>query len=318
MKKIVLFGTGKNGKTFIERNEDLLQGSFCFCDNDSAKQGRDICGLPVLSFNELGGLYAKGEIGRIIITIAKVDEVLEQCIRSGISMQYLYYYDVSTNGIKAASEIHSSVIHSQDGEEVFLKEFFARKKEGVYVDVGAYQPFRFSNTYWAYEQGWRGINIEPNVVGYEKFLWARPQDVNLNCGIAETEEEISYYEFEEGALNTFDRREIVDITKIKKIRKIPTRRLDSIFKEYCIGKIDFLDIDVEGYELSVLNSNNWGLYRPSVVLIEQKMNVEDAINSEIYFYMKKRGYEAISKYHRTMIYHDIKESNCEKSTVYSI
>lgn len=308
MKKNMLFGTGKNGKTFIERNEDLLQESFCFCDNNPAKQGKETYGLPVLSFDELRELYEKGEVGRIIITIANADEVLEQCIRNGISMQYLYFYDASTNGIKAVSEIHSSAVHSQDGEEVFLKEFFAGKKNGVYVDVGAYQPFRFSNTQWAYELGWRGINIEPNAAGYEKFLWARPQDVNLNCGIAETEGEISYYEFEEGALNTFDRKEIADTAKIKKIQKIPTRRLDSIFEEYHVGQIDFLDIDVEGMELNVLASNNWALYRPTIILCEQRIDLIDVMKSDIYKYMKQNGYEAMSKYNRTVIYKEVSDA----------
>ncbi|MDE7272032.1 MAG: FkbM family methyltransferase, partial [Lachnospiraceae bacterium] len=69
-----------------------------------------------------------------------------------------------------------------------------------------------------------------------------------------------------------------------------------------VNHIDFLDIDVEGYELSVLNSNNWNLYRPTIVLIEQNIKMEDILKSDVYFFMKDKGYEAVSKYNRTVIY----------------
>lgn len=304
MKKVILFGTGKYGKLFVEKNKDLLHKNWFFCDNDIKKQGEIISNLKVLSFNEVKTLYDKGELGRILITLSKVDEAMQQCIQNGIQLQYLYYYDITNNGIKSVTEVHSCSTHSQDGEELFLREYFGNKKNGFYVDVGAYHPFRFSNTQWAYERGWRGINIEPNIDGYKKFIWARPCDVNLNCGISETGGELSYYEFEEGALNTFCKNP-TDTESVKRIQLISTRRLDAVFEEYHTEQIDFLDIDVEGYELSALNSNNWEVYRPTIVLIEQKMNMEDVINSTIHTYMKQKGYQAVSKYNRTVIYQDM-------------
>lgn len=306
MKKVILFGTGEYGRLFIEKNEDLLHENWFFCDNDTKKQGKVIHKLKVISLEETKQWYDKGEIGRIIITLAKVDETLEQCIRNGIQLQFLYYYDVITNAIKKISEIYSVSVHSQDGEEMFLREFFGDKKNGFYVDVGAYHPFRFSNTQWAYERGWRGINIEPNIDGYKKFIWARPRDINLNCGVSEIGggSELSYYEFEEGALNTFCEN-LTDTKSVKRIHLIPTRRLDAVFEEYHTEQIDFLDIDVEGYELYVLSSNNWEMYRPTIVLIEQKMSMDDVINSTVHTYMKQKGYQAVSKYNRTVIYQDM-------------
>lgn len=304
MKKIILFGTGEYGKLFIESNKDLLHENWFFCDNDTKKQGEVIHKLKVLSFDEIKDLYEKGELGRIIITLAKLDEVLEQCIQNEIPLQCIYYYDVVTNAIKRAAEMYSYSVHSQDGEEMFLREFFGDKKDGFYVDVGAYHPMRFSNTQWAYIRGWRGINIEPNVDGYKKFIWTRTLDINLNCGISETGGELSYYEFEEGALNTFC-EDLVDTASIKRTQLIATRRLESIFEEYHVTKIDFLDIDVEGCEMCVLNSNDWDIYRPAIVLIEQRMNMEDVINSAVHAYMNQKGYQAVSKYNRTVIYQDM-------------
>ena len=51
--------------------------------------------------------------------------------------------------------------YSQEGEDMILRRIFGDKRLGFYVDVGAHDPRRFSNTYYFYKRGWRGINIEP-------------------------------------------------------------------------------------------------------------------------------------------------------------
>lgn len=302
MKKVILFGTGMYGKTFVEKNKCFMHDNFLFCDNDSDRLDETIQGLGVISFCECEKLYKLNKIERIIITTARVEEVFEQCIQGGIDDKDIYYYDITTNAIKIGREMYSFAVCSQDGEEAFLREFFGSKKNGFYVDVGAYNPFRFSNTAWAYERGWTGINIEPNFWGYKKFVWARPRDINLNCGISKEEGVLSYYEFAEGAYNTFCKEEIIKNTELQKISNVTTRRLDLIFSEYHVRQIDFLDIDVEGMELNVLDSNDWDVYRPTIVLCEQRMDIEDIIKSDVYIYMMRKGYVAISKYNRTVIY----------------
>lgn len=58
------------------------------------------------------------------------------------------------------------------------------REGGFYVDVGALDPFRFSNTYALYLAGWRGINIEPRRDCIQKFEQYRKLDINLNIGIS--------------------------------------------------------------------------------------------------------------------------------------
>lgn len=302
MKKIALFGAGLYGKKFLEKNDDIKKNNFLFCDNDINKQGMKIRGLEVISFHQLENLYREGIVGKIIVTTVHIEDVLEKCIENEINKKDIYFYDITTNTVKTINEIHTVAIFSQDGEEVFLREFFGNKKIGFYVDVGAYHPFRFSNTAWAYEKGWNGINIEPNIEGYKKFIRFRERDINLNCGISDKECRLPYYEFDEGAYNTFSQENILVDRKVRRISQLPMRRLDSIFSEYHVKMIDFLDIDVEGNELNVLYSNNWNLYRPTIVLCEQIIGMEDIIYSDIYSFMKQNGYDAISKYNRTVIY----------------
>lgn len=193
--------------------------------------------------------------------------------------------------------------YSQDGEELYLAEELGGIDGGFYVDIGAYHPYKFSNTYWAYKRGWSGINIEPNQEGYLALMKHRGRDINLCCGIADHSGKLDYYEFETSAFNTFDKTEFEGKRLPQRIISVPVYRLDELFEKNSVEKIHFMDIDVEGLEMSVLKSNNWDKYRPEFILVEQKnMNLEEAIKSDIYIFLQKYGYKCEWKSLRTMIY----------------
>jgi hypothetical protein len=60
--------------------------------------------------------------------------------------------------------------------------------------------------------------------------------------------------------------------------KVPTKTLSSILDEYPnLPQIDFMSLDVEGHELSVLEGLNIEKYRPTYILVEA--NYFDEINS---------------------------------------
>lgn len=163
--------------------------------------------------------------------------------------------------------------YSQKGEDLIIDKILGFKRGGFYVDVGAYDPHRFSNTKRFYLKRWNGINIEPNPKNHEKFLKNRKGDINLNLGIANEETTLSFYEFFPGALSTFSKKKkdkyIRVGYKLVKIHQIPVIRLSTVFKKYAENKkIDFLSIDTEGYDLKVLKSNDWFKFRPKVICIE--------------------------------------------------
>lgn len=158
---------------------------------------------------------------------------------------------------------------------MLLRSIFVDKSTGFYVDVGAYHPQRFSNTNHFYLAGWRGINIDAMPGSMEPFHQFRPRDINLEIGVSESDETLTYYAFNEPALNGFskdvaDRVTINEQYKLLFTRPIPTRPLADILDEYLPANqtIDFLTVDVEGLDLAVLRSNNWQKYRPVVILTE--------------------------------------------------
>lgn len=303
MKRVILFGAGICGKAFIKKNRDFVYKNFSFCDNAPRKVGKEYEGLSIISFYEMKQLYIQGKISRIIITTAKAMEILEQCICNEISIEDIYFYNDASNAIIPAKDIYSMTVFSQGGEEIYLREKFANKKDGIYVDVGALHPFRFSNTAWAYETGWRGINIEPNVDQFHLFETFRPMDINVNCGVANKEGELTYYCYEEPALNGFDTELHKDIPIVEK-RNVKIRKLSNILKEYDVTRVDFLDIDVEGLEMEVLKSIDFSV-NIECILVEQHVSLALLMKSPEYLFLKEKGYEAVAKYGITTVYERI-------------
>ena len=62
-------------------------------------------------------------------------------------------------------------------------------------------------------------------------------------------------------------------------------------------KIDFITIDVDGFDLNVLKSNDWNKYKPKIIVIEalKTSNIEDLYKTELFVFLKTKGYEVILK-----------------------
>jgi len=195
---------------------------------------------------------------------------------------------------------------------MILRRLLESKECGFYVDVGAHHPRRFSNTYFFYKRGWSGINIEPNHDILAAFQATRSRDINLQLGVSDSKGSITYYSFDEPALNTFD-EEIVKSrltnTQYKLIGKhdVPVERLDHILAMYLPPntQIDFLSIDVEGFDFLVLKSNDWECYRPKYVLVEAlDSSLEDLMRGEIFEFMKRQQYMLFAKTYNTLFFVD--------------
>ena len=100
---------------------------------------------------------------------------------------------------------HAGTYYSQEGEDILLSRIFGEQAEGFYVDVGAHHPRRFSNTYLFYKRGWRGINIDALPGSMKVFQKFRPRDINLELAVSEREQVLTYYMFNEPALNGFSK-----------------------------------------------------------------------------------------------------------------
>lgn len=203
------------------------------------------------------------------------------------------------------------LFYSQDGEDCVMGYFFQTNKNGFYVDVGAHHPKYLSNTYRAYKIGWSGINIDPMPGFAEKFKKVRPRDICLEMGVSKTQDRLSYYSFETPEMNTFSEEEanesLSEGNKLLAKIDIDTLPLSSILDQSLPeGKnIDFLSVDVEGFDMIVLESNNWDKYLPRAIAIEEMRYtaIEDIIKeSEIYKYLASKGYSLFYRTKYTSVY----------------
>jgi FkbM family methyltransferase len=167
--------------------------------------------------------------------------------------------------------------YAQNFEDVMLARAFPGA-QGFYVDVGANDPDIDNVTRVFYERGWSGINIEPLAANMEALRARRPRDINLEIAVGESEGSITFYEVgkwhgystTEPAVAEQHRKDGLAVTE----RKVPLRRLSAVLDERAVGKtVDFLKIDVEGTELSVLRGLDLRRHRPKIILLESKMPV---------------------------------------------
>jgi FkbM family methyltransferase len=205
---------------------------------------------------------------------------------------------------------HGQLFFSQFGEDAFLQRYYASKahertgdatqlQTGFYVDVGAYAPKQFSNTYWFYKQGWRGITIDPTPGTAAEFDRQRPRDKNLELAISDTSGTLIFYHFgSPHVINTLSKVEADEWAQ--RMKQAPVEivvhavRLEQVLEEHLPAgqQIDFLSIDAEEWDYQVLKSNDWNRFRPELVVIEEHdFAIRFQEKSAILALLRQAGYE---------------------------
>ncbi len=164
------------------------------------------------------------------------------------------------------------ISHAQNFEDVMLYRLFKDKKSGFYIDVGANHPVFESVTKSFYDRGWRGINIEPVPEFFTLLQQQRERDINLNIAVGDKESELEFFELQGSGYSTFDEEEANKLAQENDLNlseyKVKVRPLADICRKYVNCSIDFLKIDVEGWEEQVIASNDWDNFRPTVIIVE--------------------------------------------------
>jgi FkbM family methyltransferase len=210
----------------------------------------------------------------------------------------------------AIKKIWSKNYYGETGEDALLLNYLncEKKHKGFYVDIGAYHPARASNTYLFYKKGWRGINIDANPHSIKLFDKMRKRDINVNAGISDESGTLDYYSFEKGdSSNTFDKElyETWNKTNGKKadITKVEMRKINDILEKYLPQgqHIDFITIDVEGFEMKILKSFDYGKYSPDYFLVEdlsyydKNKDFMEFCKSPLCSLLKEKGYIVAAK-----------------------
>jgi FkbM family methyltransferase len=192
------------------------------------------------------------------------------------------------------------ISYAQNKEDIYINWLLKGKKEGFYVDIGASDPVHYSATKFFYERGWQGINIEP-IKRYVNLLNSeRPRDINLMLGVAKEQGILDFREYPDAdGLSSFSKEMQTQHSEIKfvdyKVNVLPL--IDILEMNLPSDQtIDFMKIDVEGYEYEVISSNDWERFRPKLLIIEANHIIHDWHNLLETFKYRKVFFDGLNEY----------------------
>lgn len=183
--------------------------------------------------------------------------------------------------------------YSQFAEDISIVRLFPKAFKGFFVDVGCFHPKKYNNTWKLYKKGWRGINIDIDSIKIEGFDICRPDDLNVNCAVSNCEGDISYWSNAfYSSTTSLDASSVTGkegyIQRTTKCKKLTDLINESKYKD---KKIDFLSVDVEGYDLEVLKSLDFDRYDPSLIAVETYNTLfSDVAESDLYRFLRSKEY----------------------------
>jgi FkbM family methyltransferase len=184
-------------------------------------------------------------------------------------------------------------LHSfaQNREDLIAWDYFRRKPDGFFVEVGANDPTELSQTWFLEQQGWKGILVEPLPTCCEKLRAVRKHSVVCEAA-AGAPEQVGEATLNVVASDVWSHLGEADQSlPVAACITVAVRTIESILEEHRAPRVDLLSIDTEGMELNVLRGLDLAKRQPALVLLEDHMETLD-----LFFYMRRHGYKLV---HRT-------------------
>ena len=181
--------------------------------------------------------------------------------------------------------------YSQLGQDLDVIGFFANKREGYFVEVGAYDGILLSNTYLLETKlGWKGICLEPMPDAFAKCCENRKAICSNYAAYSKSGMELTFSlaSFASGITQDINHHFEATKNSIKIIVK--TKTLTDILDENNAPKyIEYMSIDTEGSELEILKGIDFNKYRFGFISIEHNYVVPR--RQELRDFLENKGYK---------------------------
>ena len=171
------------------------------------------------------------------------------------------------------------MFYSQSGQDKWVCDFFNYKKNGYFVEVGAYDGIQTSNTYYLEKElGWNGICIEANLEIF-KILKQNRQSNNINVAVSSNK---GLCNFNGDRINTFGH--VVECDTLNSI----------LYNNSCKQKIDYLSLDIEGMEYEALKSLDFNYWYIKLITVEHNLYcTNDIEKNKIYDLLSSKNFERV-------------------------
>lgn len=168
---------------------------------------------------------------------------------------------------------------SQYGEDALIWDIFDGKLDGFFIEVGAFDGYNYAVTYGLEAIGWNGLLVEPIPQRYEQCKARRPHSRVVHGALSHPGHpptlELSIVNDVFGGMLSFvagaheqQARMTQHGAQMTKVR-VPVYTLNELLKDHT-GPIDVASIDVESYEIPVLQGFDLNRFKPRVLLIEDE------------------------------------------------
>ena len=195
----------------------------------------------------------------------------------------------------------SNTYYSQFNQDEIINTLLGNKKNGVFIDIGAYDGITFSNSYFFEKSNnWSGICFEPNPIIFKKLAEVRNSTL-INGGVSIKNDKLTYKRFSgnqelemlSGFSDFFSEEQLTRIEKeldeekssSTEVIEVQTFSLNDLLIEKKTSKIDYCSIDTEGGEFEILKTINFNDNYFATLSIEDNCDPQEVID-----YMKSKGF----------------------------
>ncbi|MCH7627510.1 MAG: FkbM family methyltransferase [Proteobacteria bacterium] len=183
--------------------------------------------------------------------------------------------------------------YAQYGEDVALRDLFGHEYRGTCIEVGAFDGRSGSNSLAFEEAGWKTVLVEPNPVLADKIRRERPTAKLFQCAVGAVHGQVTLA-IPAGAETLASVS--ANAEQVKRMERsgtsvrhmiVPQLRIDDLLEDAGVEQIDFITIDVEGYEMDALRGFDIARWKPRIIILEDNSS---GTSHEIVTWMEQHGY----------------------------
>ena len=198
-------------------------------------------------------------------------------------------------------------------DEIVYRRFFPGQRRGTFLDVGASDGLKFSNTLFFEQLGWRGVCVEANPDAYARLCANRPLATNVWGAAYDRDGEVTfrvnagYTEQLSGVEEAYDPRHSERISAelaarggSTRLTTVPCFTLTSLLARHAIAHVDFMSLDVEGSEVQVLKGLDLDRISVGVLTVESNYGGEE--EAQLDAILLPRGYHKAGRVGHDLVY----------------
>jgi FkbM family methyltransferase len=173
-------------------------------------------------------------------------------------------------------------------DQQLFEEFFPHKRFGFFIECGAADGLGYNNSIlFETHAEWTGINLEASLKQYSALVINRPETLNLHMGLASYTgtalftDVVSAPGGGEGngsfSHTSEHLEELMGYRCVFKEYMVPVISFKDLIRLFDVRYVDLFALDVEGYELQVIEGMRGSEVMPDVMCVEHSIVGQDNI-----------------------------------------